>query len=378
MRPATDVGTFLVLTQTRKRLLTLKASVLPSDCNDGFKDLMRACPAGTFSYEDTLYGAAASPPSTGNEATLVTTSGSTGAITAAELKGELAPAFVVDSDPTYFWEPPFYSFKPNKTVIVLGDKQNIRLNASLTSVSSVSKLAFSAYIDVVRNGAIDSHIELLNGSYLQAKANVPGVYTGTDGGEELLLKLRGGTSATTLEGIIKISRASWDLSHSNYQPTLSSFSGKFIRNNSTLFDGTLTLETLNYESFDATKPTSAANQRKNKLDFSGSVSIPNRPTMALNLSLVETRSRLVCNVRSCTDTSYLLAGQYQQGLLTVNLEGSGNDSTNTMTMTSTSGVKVVADSSASTYPLTKDGQTMGTFDPKTKQVNYIDNTYEQF
>lgn len=380
MSPATGTGTFSVITATRKRVLTLKAAVLPLVCNDSFRDPMWACPSGTFSYVDTFYGAAASSSSTGNQSTLVTASDSTGTIIGAELIGELAPNFVVDSNPSYSWIPPIYSFKPNKTVTVLGDKQNIRLKAALTTANSVSKLAVSAYMDVVVNGAVDSHIELLDGSYLQAKANVPGVYTGTDGSEELFLKLRGGTLATTLDGSITVSKPLWDLSKTNYQPTLASFNGKFSRNKSTLFNGTLTVENLNYGGVDATKAASLTNQRKNKLDFTGSVSIPNRPNMALTLSMVETISSPPCSGGICTDTnaSYALTGQYQQGLLTVNLEGAGKGSANTVTLTSTSGVKLVADTGATTYPLTKDGQIMGTFNPKTMQVNYTDNTYEQF
>lgn len=380
MSPATVDATFSVVTATRKRVLTLKASALPSICSDSFRDPMWACPVDTFNYADTLYGAAASSSSGGNQATLVTTSDSTGAITGAELIGELAPAFVVDSKPIYSWIPPVYSFKPNKSVTVLGDKQNIRLKAALTTVNSVSKLAVTAYMDVVVNGAVDSRVELLDGSYLQAKAIAPGVYTGTDGSEELFLKLRGGTSATTLDGSITVSTPSGGASNKYYQPTLVSFNGKFSRNNVALFNGTLSTEILNYKLYDASQPASANNQRKNKLDFTGSVSIPNRPNMALALSMVETISSPPCSNGICTNTnaSYALTGQYQQGLLTVNLEGAGSGSANTVTLTSTTGVKLVADSSAATYPLTKNGQTMGVYDPKKMQVNYTDGSYEQF
>lgn len=382
LRPATVAGTFSVRTTTRKRVLTLKAYTLPLVCNDSFRDPMWACPADTFNYADTLYGAAASASSGGNQATLVTTSDSTGAISGAELTGELAPAFVVTTSPDYFWmwTPTGILVKHDKTVTVLGDKQNIRVKTALTTANSVSKLAVSAYMDVVVNGAVDSHIELLDGSYLQAKAIAPGVYTGTAGGEELFLNLRGGTIATTLDGGITVKMPLWDASHKYYQPTLVSFNGKFSRNNVALFNGTLSTKILNYELYDASQPPSVTNQRKNQLDFTGSVSIPNRPNMALALSMVETISSPPCNNGICTNTnaSYTLTGQYQQGLVTVNLEGAGSGPVNTVTLTSTTGVKLVADSNAATYPLTKNGQTMGAYDPNTMRVNYADGSYEQF
>lgn len=381
--PGVD-GSFIVVTATRKRVLTLAVNMSEPYCNylygyNGYYgDPLWNCPKGTYSYRDTFYGTAASTPTSGKQATLATTSDSAGTITGAELIGELAPAFIVNSSPTYSWIPPVYSFKPNKTVTVLGDKQNIRLKAALTKASSVSKLAVSAYMDVVVNGAVDSHIELLDGSYIQATANAPGVYTGTDGNEAVYLKLRGGTLATTLDGTVSLSNPLWDASHKYYQPSLLSFSGKFNRNNVALFNGTLTAESLNYGNFDASRPASVTNQRINKLDFTGSVSIPSRPNMALTLSMVQTISSPVCGGARCTNSSYELSGQYQQGLLTVNLEGNGSESANTVTLTSTSGVKLVGDTSAATYPLTKNGQTMGVYDPKTMRVNYTDGSYEQF
>jgi hypothetical protein len=350
---ATDTGKFIVYTLTRAAKRTLAANQ-PS----------------ALVETRTHYGA----PFPGNMATLVTQRDSTGRVTMLNLTGEMSPAFSITRNPTWTYDSArmMYTFKPNAVATVLGDKHNVVMSAALTKVGALEKLALSGSIELIKAGALETRVALLEGSYLQANQDATGSYSAQDGSQEMLLKIQGGTSTSSVNGDLKIGAFKLDASGTSYIPTLASFSGSVQRAGVTFFEGALTIEALNHATFKSNLPQSNANFETTRIGFNGKVSIPNRAPLTVNLSATSK------DTGSSATSATTLSGQYVQGLITVNVSGTGNATSDTITLESTGGVKLVIDRSKTLYPLTKDGQTVGQFNPKTSRVTYTDNSYEQF
>jgi hypothetical protein len=65
--------------------------------------------------------------------------------------------------------------------------------------------------------------------------------------------------------------------------------------------------------------------------------------------------------------------------LVINVTGQGGTGLpNVMTLESSTGIKLVMDSSKTSYPLTHSGFAVGTFNSSNSLLTYSDNTYEQF
>lgn len=353
---ATNSNKFTIYTLTRETKNTAKTVVnlIPTSYNEA----------------RTNYGAAFP----GNAATLITQQDSNGKTTALNLVGEVSPAFSITSNWISRYDSALarWVYKPNIVATVLGDKHNLALSAVLTTVGELDKLAISGSMELFKAGVLESRIELAEGSYLQGKADASGDYKAQDGSQEMLLKLKGGTIGSTLTGDLKFGAFKLDASGTNYIPTLVSFSGNVQRNGATFFEGGLTVEALNHARFNSMLPQSTSNVVSVRAGFVGKVSIPNRPLMSVSLSATQNDTG-----SSATNTT-ALGGQYVQGLITINVSGTGSAAANTVTLESTNGIKLVIDKSKASYPLMKDGQLVGEYSTSTNRITYTDNSYEQF
>lgn len=355
---ATDPNRFTIYTQTRESKRT--AATI------GFDSTMQPYPL-TYTENRTHYGA--SFP--GNAATLMAQTDSNGQITALNLTGELSPAFSI-SGPSYSTGLMAQTYYLASAVAsVLGDKHKVALSAALTRAGDVYKLALSGSAELIKAGALETRIELATGSYLQSRLDAAG-QAAQDGSQEILIKLKGGTAGSTVTGDLKISAFKADASGTSYIPTLIAFNGSVQRNGVAFFEGALTGEALNYANFNDTLPRSTSNVQTLRAGFVGKVNIPSRPILSVKLSATRNDKG---SSASSTDT---LSGQYVQGLLTINISGVRNAAADVITLESTNGIKLVIDTSQTTYPLTKGGDSIGEYSTLNHRLTYADSSYEQF
>lgn len=356
---ATDANKFTIYTQTREAKRTAKTlgGTYPNSYVTAYDEAR------------TSYGAAFP----GNAAVVATQLDSNGKITGLNLSGELSPAFSVTDNWTSYYDNALsrWVYKPNVVATVLGEKHNVVLSAALSTVGNLDKLALSGSVELIKTGKLETRLELAAGSYLQATT---GSYSAQDGSHEMLLKLKGGTAVSTLTGDLKISAFKRDASDAStsYRPTLAAFNGSVQRNGVAFFEGALTVEALNHARFNSNQPTSAANAQTTRAGFVGKVTIPSRPD--LNVKLSATRN----DTGSSATNTTALSGQYEQGLITINVSGTSSAAANTVTLETPRGLKLVIDRSKTSYPLTKDGQTVGEYATGSNRMTYSDSSYEQF
>jgi len=353
-----DANKFTVYTQTRETKYTAK-TFSPS----GY--------VNTWVQSEIKHYGAAFP---GHAATLASQreSDSSGKVTALSLSGELSPAYQIGSGSSFYNSnlARFTYLAP--AVTVLGDKHDVTLSAALSKVGELDKLAVSGSIALIKSGALETRIELADGSYLQAMQDATGSYSAQDGSQEMLLKLKASTAGSAVTGDLKISAFQLDASNTSYVPTLLSFAGSVQRNGVSFFEGTLTGEALNHASFKSNEPRSPSNEETARLSFTGKVIIPSRPLLKVSLSVVNHARGSNAN-----DTAEL-AGQYSQGSITINLAGNTSAASDILTLTSSEGISLVIDKSKSSHPLTKGSEKVGEFSTANSRVSYSDSSYEQF
>ncbi|MDD5029249.1 MAG: hypothetical protein PHH58_07090, partial [Rhodoferax sp.] len=206
---AADANKFTVHTMTRKADLTVKtltysysapgtgqwvtgATSCPTDAS--------YCQPSPTSYNEakTHYGAAFP----GNAATLTTQRDASGQITAVSLSGELSPAFSIQSQSYSYWDSTTNTqrYFPNQVATVLGDKHNVALSADLTQTAGIYKMAFSGSIELIKAGVLETRLALDTGSYVLTSPPSMGGTTPHDGSQEMVLKLSGGSVASTING----------------------------------------------------------------------------------------------------------------------------------------------------------------------------------
>ena len=343
-----DANKFAIYSQTRKTKLNRQS--------DGF---IRETVNANGSFADRIeYGA----PFPGNAATLAVLRDANGKVTSVDLKGELSPSFSVANGIAADGGP---------VVTILGDKHNVALNAVLTKVGQLNKLALSGSIDLIKAGALDTRLELSEGSNVQATFTTDGLTSPSDGSQEIFLRLKASTLNSAVIGDLKLTAFKSDASNA-YAPTLISFGGSVQRNGLSFFEGALTIELLNPAAFQSAIPRSANNVQIIRTGFSGKVSIPNRPALNLNVTVINRDAGSTVN--NTSDVS----GQYRQGSIVVNMLGNTSGTSEILTLESTEGIKMVVDASNSTYSLSKGADLVGEYSTATKRITYSDGTFEQF
>ena len=304
---------------------------------------------------DTNYGAAYP----GNEATLKTIRDGSKAIVGINLSGEISPAIGIVRNATTAVQA-----TPNTEY-----KHNVALAALATESGGIATLALNGSIDLRNNGVLDTQLSLGEGSYLKL-ARVNGAVP-EKAAKEILLKLKGNTSANSFMGDFKIGDFKSDKTGSvdSYAPTVVSLNGSVQRNGVNFLTGLLKMEMLDYDKSNSSLSASGSNVKKSRMSVEGSVIITDRPILKLTLSSTETDS-------GNQGVSAVSSGQYVQGYQTVNIAGTRTPAKTVTTMESTTGVKAVLDSSLSTIPLTVGSEKVGQISGK--RIDYTDNSYETF
>lgn len=348
---AATPGKFTVYTQTRKAKMVLAADKTTVEDK-------------TARFE---YGAAFP----GNASVLTAAWDANVQPTSVTLAGELSPGFQSNNMWMSYWDSTAnrWIYKP-ATISPLGDKHNVNLSVAVTKLGTLDKLALSGSIDLIKAGVLETAISLGAGSYVQATS---GNNSAQDGSQEMLLKLKSNTAGSAIMGDLKFSAFKTDKSGTDYIPTVMDFTGTIQRNGTNFFEGSVKVLASNHAAFNMMLPPSTTNRRDMSLDLTGKITIAQRPTLNLRLSVVDTNTGL-----STSSTAF--NGQYRQGSQTINLVGSSNVSGSLTTMTNTDGVKMVVDSTKSVYPLTfgAANDTMGSFDSRSSRMTYTDSTYEQY
>ena len=369
---------FTVYTMTREAKLTVNTmgySYWDSITNQ-YVNTAATCPANVSycqtvptSYNEirTDYGAAFP----GNAATLVTQRDTSGKLATVKLVGELSPDFSITSNPSSYYDASlqYWVYKPNQVATLLGDKHHVALSGVLTQNGDIDKLALSGSIELIKSGVLETRLALGDGSYVLGKPDGTGGYQAHDGSQEMLLKLSGGTAASTIKGDLKTGAFQLDASGTDYTPTLVSFTGSVQRNGVGFFDGSITAEQLNRATYNANTPISSTNVLQMRGSLSGTITISNRPTLYVTL---------MGNNSDAGSSSSSVSGQYVQGNLTINLSGSKSGSSNVLTLESTEGIRLIVDKAQTIYPLTKGGVLLGEFSTLTHVLTYVDGSYEQF
>ena len=350
-----DINKFGVYTQTRESVYTQPALAgLP------------------YIETRTNYGA----PFPGNASTLITTRDSSGNINGVNLQGELSPGYQVTTNWSGYYDTALnWIVKPNAIATLYGDKHNVVFNGALTHPNDgIDKYSFSGSSELIKNGLSDTHFSLLDGSYVLASSSSVATAQGAqtvvqDGSHEIVLKISGGSAESQISGNLKLGSFSTDFSHTHYQPTLFSFAGEIGRNGNSFFGGSIVAESQNYANFDETLPASNLNYMKIHTSFTGSINIPTRLPLLVNMVSNQVKAG------ESTASSLDISGQYTQGTLIINLSAYNKLNVRMMTLQSTDGVELTVDQTKTIYPITFNSVLEGVYDTTTGKIDYVDGTY---
>lgn len=364
-----------VYTQTRQS--QYKFTTRSYRYSDGGKTVSGpTCPAGAscipivVQYEDTasrIHFGASFP---GNISSLVTQRDGDGKVTVADLSGEFSPAFHIAHN-TELKNLQLRWARKLTNALVLGDRQNVTLNLTASTVDMLDKLAVVGSMDVLNSGTTETRIKLGAGSYILVKPE--GANTAADGTEEMFLKIETTHAGILANGNLKIGAFQFDASRSVYLPTLISFSGAVQRNGVRFFDGTLTGEILNQSLFDVQMPPSSSNFRTKRVTVKGDVNVPGRSVLTVNLSAAQK------DTGSTANDTIQPAGKYMQsGQATVNASGSSGPFSDLLALESTDGIRIIIDRSKDVYPLWKNIDPMGTYSVIEKKMTFEDGSVKQY
>ncbi len=263
-----------------------------------------------------------------------------------------------------------------------GRYHEVNLDVVKTTVNGLEKIAFGS--DAVikffsRDSAntptvFRSSIGIGKDSYLQA----PAAAGARDGTEAFKLAIGYVAGNSALRGSLEATNSLWDKSKTAYMPTKLVFGGRLETRATSSSDwvdfwrGNLALEALNFAAFDTSLPRSSTNPQTMKATLNAAVTIPNRPVLAV-------RDLMVVGTDQGLNQNAVLSGQYVQGSLVINLNGtSATGTAGRVTLESSTGIKLDYDESKTVHPLTKSGIKVGEYNASTQRIDYIDGTFEQF
>lgn len=249
---------------------------------------------------------------------------------------------------------------------VLGKKQQLNLNAQLDTIDAhTKKLSMNGDISLIgTNDQLVSKLSLDSGSYVIGSDN-------KNGQDEVLLKLSLSSPQWVIQGSLKGNQFIADKNGLNYGATQVAFTGSVKDSSgSEFFSGTITGSVSNYASSDNSLPKSATNFTPVTAKIKGSVSILNRPTLSVDVSISETAFD--------TGTGTLTYTQGNDPSITMTASHTAGSTTSSYTFANTQGVGMKWSSSDTTANLTKNDVTLGTWNFNSGRLTYIDGTYEQF
>lgn len=265
-----------------------------------------------------------------------------------------------------------------------GRRHEVDLAVAKVTEGNVQKLVLSkdAFIKFFSRDKLGdptvfrSSIGIGKDSYIQA----PVVADAKDGTEAFKLSIGYVAGNSALRGSLEATNAVWDKSKTEYMPTKMVFGGRLETRATPTSEwadflrGNLTIEAVNFAAFDSSKPVSSTNPQTMKATLNVAVTIPNRPVLAVKDMMI------VGADMGQNNSSFTLSGQYVQGSLVVNVNGTAasNGGDSKVNLESSTGIKLDFDSSKAVHPMTKSGIKVGEYNSDTQRLNYVDGTFEQY
>ena len=107
------------------------------------------------------------------------------------------------------------------------------------------------------------------------------------------------------------------------------------------------------------------------VSFSGTLTLPNRPVLALNLSVSQTAA-----ATATAKAAYTLTGRYAQDAVTVQISGANAATGNTVTLADSSGVSVSKGASSEAINVLVSGRQTARVDQERGRIVYSDGSFE--
>lgn len=227
---------------------------------------------------------------------------------------------------------------------------------------------FGATLAALKDGRTVGTMAIDPASHLRLNiADLANGRVAPDAANELLVVVSGGTGATSVNGKLKLSNTKTDKNGEAMMPTALSFEGALQHNGSTVLSGGVSIVRRGYEAFDSQAPESSTNFVKDAVAVTGSLSVPNRPQIGINVGV----SRVAFDGAD-------LNVQYRDGTSVVNASVSAvaGNAAPVVSVSSASGVQFTFANAKEAVNVTKDGAVVAKLDLAKGMVYYADGKFE--
>lgn len=184
---------------------------------------------------------------------------------------------------------------------------------------------------------------------------------------ELQLTLSGTLADTTVSGTLHLKDDKQDKSKTTHMPTTLSFDGSLKHKDATVFTGSASLTRGGYENYDATAPVSDTNFIADAVQLSGSLSVPNRPTLSLTVGATRTGKEAVD-----------ISAQYGDGTSVINasVSAKAGQANPVVKVSSADGVAFSFSDLVTPVKVTKDGAVVAELNLAKGMITYADGATE--
>ena len=251
---------------------------------------------------------------------------------------------------------------------VLGKKHTVNLKGILEDLdTNTQKISVSGDVAIINAaGTIDSKLSFGAGSYMIHSQN-------QNGQDALSLQFSLSTPTWTINGQLTNTNLVADKSGLNYDPTHFEFKGSVKDDTGVeFFNGSVVGDNdkAAYAQYNRSKPDSATNFTVTTIRMKGTVTIPNRPILAIDLS----------GSQPAFDTSraQLVYTQGSDPSVTMTASHAAGNSYYEYTAINSQGVGMKWKSTDTSAALTRNDITLGTADFNNSRITYTDGSFEQF
>lgn len=242
----------------------------------------------------------------------------------------------------------------------LTDRETWSIRYAVTAESGgVSKYAFSGKIDAQKNGASLGAVTVYDTSFVRATSNND-KYRMVEG----LLAVGVTAGSSTVKGSLSLSQFSTDRNGNRYLPTNLKFIGSFTNTRSESFDGTITMQALNYKAVDSVAPQSASNFATGSVSFSGKLKASNLKPLTVTFALRNTGYKT---------TEY--NGTYSDDANLISFNGD-NSLPRTIYLASSSGISLKWVDGATFLDVFNNNSKVALINVGTKVITYSDGSFE--
>lgn len=250
--------------------------------------------------------------------------------------------------------------------VALTDNETWDIGVTRTpEANSVFKYDFTGAITANKGGAAVGKISINPGSFARVAQDAAG-HGQRNAADELSVSLSANAGGTTLTGVLAANTGVADKTGAKFIPTHATFTGKLATSNTEFFTGTLTLDVSDYDKFDSTLDESASNFAKKTATWVGTLTIPARPVLTVNISAKdEAFNSSTVNARYTDGASDITIAVVESGTAPVET-----------TVSSTSGVSFKLVEPARSAPVMKDNVEVATINLNTGMIAYKDGSSE--